>query len=610
MLIEALGSYRDLDYRQWNGSSLGIVTEYNIPNTLAVATTDAWGASNQWHVTSQSTIAELRVYAPDEARFRWTIGAFAFNEEQGAFLGQIRDPAGGFNEFNMPSTVGTSYAGYADATFDVTESFRVLGGVRYSRDHKDRLDGLWMLTGTQPSGGLDLGLASDGIGRFGTEGFRYKGFDRPSYVLPEDASPEERVNFFLDGIESFGARDEAAVALCADPPTSMDSNGNPLAVPRLVQIDGSFRCAAGVREGIDVSGFTNPVPQNGERDDDYIDFRVGAEYDLAKDNLLYATLTTGHKAGAFNDTIPLASTEPGGPTVFQTPTYGPETAYSLEIGSKNLLLDRRLKVNASAFAFLYDGMQFQTIIAVGEAPPLDADGNPAIDPDTGMPYIDTRSGSAARQNAQEITPVYGLDIDTAYRLPFGLEAELHALLMRAHFADGTLVNDGRLGLNAAPAEVDLGGNQLPRVSPYTLNYTLSQIIFTTAGRFDWLIQGQTRGEHYMTVFNGDGTRFAPRGPGWGVDPITGEADPIEEDTNEQYAAIARNLERLDDRVPTYTVLNLGAGWQHPDGRLSVRGFVNNVFDTAYANTIISTAGNNIRFYNDPRTAGVRVRMDW
>jgi hypothetical protein len=42
----------------------------------------------------------------------------------------------------------------------------------------------------------------------------------------------------------------------------------------------------------------------------------------------------------------------------------------------------------------------------------------------------------------------------------------------------------------------------------------------------------------------------------------------------------------------------------------IRGFVNNVFDTTYATTIGSTSGNDIRFNNDPRMAGVRPRMDF
>jgi hypothetical protein len=35
-----------------------------------------------------------------------------------------------------------------------------------------------------------------------------------------------------------------------------------------------------------------------------------------------------------------------------------------------------------------------------------------------------------------------------------------------------------------------------------------------------------------------------------------------------------------------------------------------VFNIAYATTIISTPNLNLRFFNPPRTAGVRVRIDW
>jgi len=68
--------------------------------------------------------------------------------------------------------------------------------------------------------------------------------------------------------------------------------------------------------------------------------------------------------------------------------------------------------------------------------------------------------------------------------------------------------------------------------------------------------------------------------------------------------------RLTDEVPTYTRFDIGAGWKHPDGRISIDGYVNNVGDIAYATSIISTPGLNLRFFNPPRTAGVRVRVDW
>ena len=77
-----------------------------------------------------------------------------------------------------------------------------------------------------------------------------------------------------------------------------------------------------------------------------------------------------------------------------------------------------------------------------------------------------------------------------------------------------------------------------------------------------------------------------------------------------YRALTINSQRLTDVVPTYTRFDLGAGWKHPDGRISINGFVNNVTNLAYSTSIISTPGLNLRFFNPPRTAGVRVRVDW
>ncbi|MEO8185677.1 MAG: TonB-dependent receptor, partial [Deltaproteobacteria bacterium] len=210
-------------------------------------------------------------------------------------------------------------------------------------------------------------------------------------------------------------------------------------------------------------------------------------------------------------------------------------------------------------------------------------------------------GSAVRQNAKQTTHVFGADLEGTYHLPAGLEAELHVLLMDARFSDGTYVNDSRLALGSTSnAQVDLGGNWLPRASPYTLNFALSQLIFSAAGAFDWQIQGQTRSTHYFTVFNGDGTRLVRPGPEFLVAPADTAA----------YDLALNNLQRFTDVQRTYTVFNLGAGWKHPDGRLSLSAFVNNVFNIAYANTIISTNAINNRFYGNQRLTGVRARIDW
>jgi iron complex outermembrane receptor protein len=575
VLFEATASYRWLDYRQFSAPTSTIAVVPGLD--LAAQNPDVYGPANQWHVTSDSWIGELRAYAPDSERLRWSLGAFYFYEDQSAFLGQINDPVTGSagGEFNHPHTIGWSMAGYADATFDIASDFRVLGGARITRDHKDRKNGFWgQWTGLPPANQPGLAANATG-GRFGTEGFLYKGLDRPNYSRADD-SVDARVNLFLDGIASFGARDQVPVALCNDPPAPQP--GQPQEPRIQLNDEGNWRCTQGTRAQLsDGMNIFNWVPQNAEVNNTFFDWRIGTEYDLHKDNLLYATLSTGHKAAGFNDTQAFADRP-----LFNS-KYGPESVYSLELGSKNLLLDRKLRLNASAFYFAYSGMQFQTIVTVGE------DDDPT---DNNVPPT-----SAVRQNAKKRTDVFGLDADATYTLPAGLQANLHALLMDARFADGTIVNDNRLNFGAADASVDLGGNWLPRASAFTLNYTLSQLLYTEAGSFDWMIQGQTRGTHYMTVFNGDGTRLVRPAPTFDLE-------------NVNYATAQQTVQRFTDVVPTYTVFNAGAGWKHPDGRLGVSAFVNNVFNIAYATPIVSTGATNIRYFNPPRVVGVRARVDW
>src|SRR5690606_33130955 len=141
--FEALGSYRNMRFVQNNGGTAGLVwdgfgADENTPDNFG---------SSYWDQGSRSYVGELRAFAPDTARFRWTIGGFYFYEDQDTFLGQTGDNTQGFGGavFPMPETTGRSIAGFADGTFDVTETFRVLGGVRVTSEKKNRFGGLWAL---------------------------------------------------------------------------------------------------------------------------------------------------------------------------------------------------------------------------------------------------------------------------------------------------------------------------------------------------------------------------------------------------------------------------------------------------------------------------------
>lgn len=311
VLLEYIGSYRNLSYSQITASNAGIAFpgRPNDPNDA-----DNWGTS-YWDTGSKSQVHELRLYAPNSSRVRWTAGGFLFDEKQKAFLGATADRSGGYsgNEFNMPSVKDHSYAGYVDAIVDILKNWRGTAGARISTEAKSR-DGIgysYAFSGLDPST------------RFGTEGFRFAGFGRKDY----SATPGGGVQDFLAGVANFGARDTLQMQL-NNPGVSIDES-------RLLE-------------------------QHGKYSSTFVDFRVGTDVDLTPDNLAYVQFATGHKSGGFNDNIVI-----GGESV--APTYKPEALYSTEIGSKNKFLDGKLAANFTAFWYHYVNQQFKAIQEI--APP-------------------------------------------------------------------------------------------------------------------------------------------------------------------------------------------------------------------------------------------------
>jgi len=306
--------------------------------------------------------------------------------------------------------------------------------------------------------------------------------------------------------------------------------------------------------------------QDGEYDDTFLDYRVGADADLSENNLVYLMFSTGHKSGGFNDQADVVDAT--NTVVDQVaPTYKPEALYSTEIGSKNTFLDRAVTANVSAFWYMYRDQQFQVLIPLGAPQP----------PDFTQPL------SAARNNVAT-SRYLGAEVDFRGQLPAHFETGISALLLDARFTEGT-VADSRLGWS--PDEklpTDLKGNRVPRTSMLTVNYSLGQTIPTNIGYFDWLVGAQSKTEYFMTIFNGEGKN--PPGT-----PNAGEDNPL-----------------LDDRIPGYTRFDIGVGYTPPSGHIRIDGFMNNVTNVAYVTSLINSPNLNLRYFNPPRTFGARLTV--
>lgn len=90
-------------------------------------------------------------------------------------------------------------------------------------------------------------------------------------------------------------------------------------------------------------------------------WRAGAEYDLDKDTMLFATAATGYKSGGFNNA---EATAPGAP-VIAAKAYNPENLSSLEAGYKARLMGGRAQVAATVYHYNYKDLQLSSIVDNG-----------------------------------------------------------------------------------------------------------------------------------------------------------------------------------------------------------------------------------------------------
>ena len=86
-------------------------------------------------------------------------------------------------------------------------------------------------------------------------------------------------------------------------------------------------------------------------------YKVGAEWDIAPQSLLYANVATGYVPGGLNAGDPA---QPTAPTQYP-PTFDSETNTAYEIGSKNRFLANRLQLNADVYLYNFRNYQYQSI---------------------------------------------------------------------------------------------------------------------------------------------------------------------------------------------------------------------------------------------------------
>jgi iron complex outermembrane recepter protein len=161
---------------------------------------------------------------------------------------------------------------------------------------------------------------------------------------------------------------------------------------------------------------------------DRVTYRASLDHRFSEQTLGYVSFNTGFKSGGFNTGSP--GTDP----------YLPETIKAYEVGLKNDLLDRRLRLNLAAYYYDYSNIQTQRL-------------------DEGV--ISIVNAGAAR--------IYGLDADVTALVVSGLRLTGGLGLVDAKY---TTYEDALLSnpLGGTPSLVgSAAGKQLPLASKITAN---------------------------------------------------------------------------------------------------------------------------------------------
>lgn len=254
----------------------------------------------------------------------------------------------------------------------------------------------------------------------------------------------------------------------------------------------TFRATAGLRktdESVDVevrNFFTPPgagtrVKQNA----DDVSGKLGVEWDVTEDSLLYATVSQGFKPGGTNLSFN---------NIFVQPTYDDETITAYEIGTKNRFFDDRLQLNASAFFYDYENLQYAAtearVFAGGVSNIADSEVR-GIEIELVSPLTERLTIDANLSFLDTEITSNTIAIDQAFA-----QEVTDALLAQGFSFFGPEVEAARAGLASS-----IEGNDLPKAPKVTANLSLIYDQPFEAGTLTSTLRASYRDEFSYRVFN-------------------------------------------------------------------------------------------------------------
>lgn len=195
--------------------------------------------------------------------------------------------------------------------------------------------------------------------------------------------------------------------------------------------------------------------QQASVDADSVSPRLGLQYEISPDAMVYASYAKGFKSGGFNLGAINAA-------------YEPEELTSYEVGLKADWLDGRLRTNVSAFNYGYDNLQVQKVV-----------------------------GAAVQVLNAASAEIRGIEAEIKALPHENLELGLDVSLLDSEYKDFRTSDPARAELG----EIDLSGNQLSQAPDYTVSLSVQYTMPTQYGEFRARVESRWVDRVYFSPFN-------------------------------------------------------------------------------------------------------------
>jgi iron complex outermembrane recepter protein len=324
--------------------------------------------------------------------------------------------------------------------------------------------------------------------------------------------------------------------------------------------------------------------------------RLSFDYRFTDDIMGYVAYNKGFKSGLFNSVLAPGPTSaltgsPAAPT--HDPAVDPENIDAYTIGLKSEFLDNRLRFNAEAFLYKYEGLQMQQVVAV-----------------PGSILTTTRLTNVAAAT------IKGFDFDVTYKPMERLTLGLNGQVMDGEYDDfpnGQYFITNPAGGNcafvvaAAPAAVpcnaaalgalppnynpvtgtwNLKGNKTVQTPPFTANLTATYDVPVSTGDLAFTLHYSHTGNYWAEPSNGQG-QVSPPGAGF----------------------VSRS-NKFNEKQHTVGILNASVLWSSTDDSYSVRLWGKNLVDDRYWSFNNSTGSITKQVPAAPRTYGLTLSANF